>query len=388
MSTLLTKKMTAVRSRVDSSMFTPLLLILSLVAVVSSLQTYAAARAGSGTLPALIPILISKSAYYWYFALLASVIEAISRRIILTRWTALQWSTVHAGTLVCSFLLHEALSLAVDALVLGTHDSAGLMTLLFNDSAVWIETFAYVIFLLVFSLIEYQRINHENETKCSLLEARLTKTKLQELRNNIQPTFLFNTLQSIHALVREHRNHDANHVLSLLSDFLRTTVYDNDRDEIPLEEEMRFLGQFIEIEKVRSRRPLFIHQDIARDVSSAVVPNFILQPIVEALVRGMSRQEHARSELVIRARKSESMLEVEIEEHSPDTPQAAGDRAHDDDMDERVLAISRERLVQLYGGAHEMTIRRSAGSVLVRIGIPYREVVIESEGTFIGEAAL
>jgi two-component system, LytTR family, sensor kinase len=379
----LAKKIIAVRARFESGLFVPLLLLLALIAVINALQSYAPLHTGAGSLPLLLPILASKLVYYWYFVGLAMVIQWHSRRIPLNRQNVLRWSAVHLATLACSFLLHELLSLAIDTLLHEAGHSASLWVLLFSNSAVWIETFAYIMILLGFSLVAYQRINRENEIRCALLEARLTKTKLQELRSSIQPTFLFNTLQSILDLVRERRNHDANHVLSLLSDFLRTTVYDNDRDEITLAEEMRFLNQFIEIEQVRSRRPFHVHQEIAFNVRNAVVPNFILQPIVEELAHRKSREDQVHAELIIRADRAGMMLQVEIEVRS------LSDAAEADDVppEDLVLEISRKRLVQLYGSAHEMSICRSNGSVLVQIRLPYRELLRESEGTFIGEKA-
>lgn len=245
------QRLSGARSRFDTSLFMPLALVLTLIAVLHALQTFSATH--HATLGALPAILVSKLMYYWYFVLLAFVIQRHSRRVVFTRRTAFAWSAVHTATLVCSFLIHESLSVAIEGFVRGMPPPSSLVVLLFNNPAVWMEIFVYVIFLLVFSLLEFQRINRENELRCMQLEARLTKTKLQELRNNIQPAFLVTTLLSILSLVRERRNHDANHVLSLLSDFLRATVYDNDRDESTIEGEMHRLTTFIETEIVRIR---------------------------------------------------------------------------------------------------------------------------------------
>lgn len=371
--------MHAVRQGVSASLFTPLFLILTLIAVVHALQMYAV-PAATGT---FVTILLSKLVYYWYFIALAFVIERLSRRLVMTRRTAVQWSAVHLCAFASSFLVHEAVSTIIDSLLVGDRHPEPLLALLFNNPAVWIEAFAYGSILLGFSLLEYQRINRENELTCLLLEARLTKTTLQELRNNIQPAFLIGTLHSILALVREHRNRDANSVLSLLSDFLRTTVYDNDREEIPLEEELRFLSQFIEIEQVLSLRRFTARQEIARDVYGAVVPNFIFQPIVEALVLRMPAEDRMPCELVIRARKGGRMLEVEIEKCSSGGHAREWTAATDD----RVLEVSRLRLLQLYGGDHAMSIFRSDAGVRVLISIPYREAITATEGIFIGEPA-
>jgi hypothetical protein len=367
--------MKAIRSGVRASVFTPLFFILSLVAMMHAVQVSASPGQNSGPFAA---ILASKLAYYWYFVLLAFIIEGHSRRYTLSRSTAVRWAFVHVCTLICSFLIHEALSVEIDAVLLNTRHPEALLPLLFNNPAVWIESFAYAIILLGFSLVEVQRITRESELTCSLLEARLTKTTLQELRNHIQPTFIINTLQSILVMVREGRNKDANRVLSLLSEFLRATVYDNERDEIPLEEELRFLGQLIEIEQVRSRRGFTARREIARDVYKAVVPNFIFQPIVEELALRISAEVHTESSLVIRAARDGRMLKIEIEKIS------YGAKANA--QDDLVLDISSTRLQQMYGSDHTLSADRSEGSIRVVISIPYREEVTESEGIFIGES--
>jgi LytS/YehU family sensor histidine kinase len=286
---------------------------------------------------------------------------------------------------VVSFFIHESLSLGADTLIWGTKLKATLLYVLFNNPSVWIETLVYILFLLSFSLMEYRRMSQENEIRCSQLEVQIIRSKLQEIRSKIQPTFLFNTLQTILELIRTHRNKDANHILSLLSDFLRTTVYDNERDEITLEEEMRFLNQYLEIEKVRSSYTFSVHEDIERCVSNAVVPNFILQPIVEELVYRNFGQNTTQHEIVIRAYKAEEQLEVMIEDHGIETTGSLIGK------EEKgiVLDITKERLLHLYGDQQNLTVQLTReGGVLVKIRVPFREMNIESEGTLVVESAL
>ncbi len=249
-----TRRFAGFRSHVHAGLFIPLLLVLTLIAVLHTLQSSSMDRASAQPLAAAAPILFSKIIYYLYFALLALVVQRHSLRLRLTRRTAVRWSVLHAATLVCSFLVHVALSDAVNELVLGAVRPASVLVLLFNHPAVWIETFAYAIFLLGFSLVEYQRVNRENEIRCVELEARLTQARLRELRTTIKPAFLFNTLDSILQLVRERRNQDANHVLSLLSDYLRTTVYGSERGESTAGEELRLLNHVIHVIETETQR--------------------------------------------------------------------------------------------------------------------------------------
>jgi LytS/YehU family sensor histidine kinase len=233
--------------------------------------------------------------------------------------------------------------------------------------------------------MEYRKKSLENEIKCSQLEVQLVRSKLQEIRSKIQPTFLFNTLQTILSLIRTHRNKDANHILSLLSDFLRTTVYDNEREEISLEEEVRFLNQYLEIEKVRSSHTFSVHEDIEQRVAKAIVPNFILQPIVEELVYRNSGRDALQHEIIIRAYKAGEQLEVMIE----DKGIAAAASPMKEEEGGIVLDITKERLSHLYGDQQNLTVHLSQeGGAVVKIRIPFKEMIVESEGTFIVESAL
>jgi two-component system, LytTR family, sensor kinase len=237
---------------------------------------------------------------------------------------------------------------------------------------------------LSFSLLEFRRISKENETRCSQLEEQLIRSKLQEIRSKIQPTFLFNTLQTILELIRTHRNKDANQILSLLSDFLRTTVYDNERDEITLEEEVHFLNQYLEIENVRSSRTFTVHEEIERNVSDAIVPNFILQPIVEELIYRNAVPGTPRHEISIKAYKADGLLEMMIEDRGMKT----NGTSSGEELEGVVFDITKERLSHLYGNRQNLTVQLNQnGGALVKIRIPYKEMIVESEGTLIVEGA-
>jgi len=382
MTVSLRKNVVSSKAHLDLNIFIPLFLILTLIALVNSFQAYYNIHAGAASLLILIRILLSKLVYSWYFSILALVVQWHSKRIQLTRKTFIQWFLVHLATLIVSFFIHEMLSLGAETLIWGTKSKATLWYVLFNNPSVWIETLAYILFLLSFSLIEYRRKSQENEMRCSQLEVQLIRLKLQEIRNKIQPTFLFNTLQTILTLVHTHRNKDANHILSLLSDFLRTTVYDDERDEITLEEEMRFLNQYLEIEKVRSNHIFNVHEDIEQCVSNAMVPNFILQPIVEELVYRNTVQESARHEFIIKAYKVGEQLEVMIVDDGMEPVESSigeGKKGI-------VLDITKERLWHLYGDQQNITVQLSQeGRALVKIRIPFREMIVDSEGTLVAE---
>jgi two-component system, LytTR family, sensor kinase len=372
------------KEHLDLNIFVPLFLILTLIALVNSLQVYYSTQTGTVSLPVYL-ILLSKLVYCWYFSFLALVVQWHSKQTRLTRKTFVRWFLIHLTTLVVSFFIHEMLTLGIDTLIWGTKLKATIWYVLFNNPAVWTETLVYILFLLSFTLMEYRRMTQENEIRCSQLEVQLIRSKLQEIRSKIQPTFLFNTLQTILELIRTQRNKDANHILTMLSDFLRTTVYDNERDEITMEEEVRFLNQYLEIEKVRSNHAFNVHEEIEGRVSNAVVPNFILQPIVEELVYRNAGRDILRHEIDLRAYKAGEHLEVTIEDHRMN---AIGNRIGEE-VKGSVFDITKERLSHLYGDQQNLTVQLNPeGEALVKIRIPFKEMNVESAGTFVIEGAL
>jgi hypothetical protein len=258
--------MGSVRFRIDTAIFFPLFLVLTLAACLNAYQVYAPLHEGPQTLHLFARILGSRLVYCWYFLVLAAVVQRNSRIIVLTRPTAARWAALHCLVLIASFFVHEALMFGVESLLFVQHRPSAIFFMLFNNPAVWIEAFVYVILLLFFSLLEYRKISRENELAIAELEAGLARTTLRELRNQIQPEFLFTTLETIHMLVRKGRNADANHILALLSDFLRTTVYDTNRSEAVAAEEPGILGRDIEIETLRTRQLQSVRDEIERIV--------------------------------------------------------------------------------------------------------------------------
>jgi uncharacterized protein YeeX (DUF496 family) len=372
------------KDHLDLNIFFPLFLILTLIALVHSLQSYYTLPPGTASGSVLYYTLLSKLIYYWYFSLLALVIQYYSKWIRLSRQTIVRWLFIHLTTLALSFFVHEMLSLGTDKLIGGVKLKATLWYILFNNPSVWIEMLVYILFLLTFTLIEYRKMSQENEIRCAQLEVQLIRSKLQEIRNKIQPTFLFNTLQTILELVRLQRNKDANHVLSLLSDFLRTTVYDNERDEITLEEELRFLNQYLEIEKVRSVHTFNVHENLEQRVLNAVVPNFILQPIVEEIVYQNTGWEMTHHEISIEASKAGDQLEVIIEDLGKENAERMVDKKENGVL----FDITKERLSHLYGKRQSLTVQwQPERGVQVKIQIPFKEMIVESEETFIVESA-
>ncbi len=155
-------------------------------------------------------------------------------------------------------------------------------------------------YLLVYSAIlavvhafEYHRRFRDRELRASQLEAGLSQARVQVLRSQLNPHFLFNTLNAISALM--YRDVDAaDRMLVTLSDFLRMSLDQGGEQVIALSDEIELLEKYIEIEKARFADRLEVRLEIDPEVEQALVPSLVLQPLVENSIRhGISRRSAA-----------------------------------------------------------------------------------------------
>src|SRR5580700_2175172 len=134
----------------------------------------------------------------------------------------------------------------------------------------------------------------ERETQAARLAAQLAEARLGALRMQLNPHFLFNSLNALLVLVREKDTAAASQMLELLSDVLRQALRSDQRHEVPLAEELQFLEQYLAIEQVRFADRLSVQWIIEDRARASLVPGFIMQPIVEnALKHGIAMRAGA-----------------------------------------------------------------------------------------------
>lgn len=210
----------------------------------------------------------------------------------------------------------------------------------------------------------------ERDAHAATLAAQLASARLDALRAQLHPHFLFNSLHAISSLVRDGRNADAVRLISGMSDLLRR-VLETDTRELQLAEELDLVRKYVEIQQVRFGDRLQVQIDSDEPASATMVPALLVQPLVENAVRhGVSpRIEGGR--IHIRARVNQSHLVVEVEDDGPGVPEGwsiPAARGHGTG-----LANLRERLQALYGQAADLAVGRAAsGGVLVTARIPRR----------------
>ena len=213
------------------------------------------------------------------------------------------------------------------------------------------------------------RETRELEAQKTELEAQLSAARLEALRMQLNPHFLFNTLHAISTLVgRDPKG--VRRMIARLSTLLRYVLEENDRQEGPLSEELEFLRGYLEIQAIRFQGRLDVDLDIESQVESALVPTLILQPVVEnAIKHGMS--EHTGiGRVVVRAQRDGEELVLEVADNGPGLDESASEAM------ERGTGLTnvRARLKGLYGAAHSLSFATSdLGGLQVTIRLPYHE---------------
>ncbi|HZG52265.1 MAG TPA: histidine kinase [Pyrinomonadaceae bacterium] len=253
----------------------------------------------------------------------------------------------------------------------------------------------YWLILVAINALDYYHSFRVAEVKASELRAQLAQAQLRALKMQLHPHFLFNTLNSISALL--HRDAEAaDQMVARLGDFLRLTLENSGDQEVTLEQEIAFLRCYLEIEIVRHDR-LFVETDIEPQTLVALVPNLILQPLVENAIRhGISRQS-APGRLFIRAARRRDHLWLQIEDNGPglsliseaDTPAPTEDLLGRTLAGGVGLANTRARLEHLYGADGRLTLARAEPrGMIVTLEIPFQVEAVSAEPAEEEEGAL
>jgi signal transduction histidine kinase len=206
------------------------------------------------------------------------------------------------------------------------------------------------------------------QAQAAQLRAQLAGARLAALRMQLNPHFLFNTLHAVAALV-ERDPRGVRRMIARLSELLRASLEGVDEVEIPLERELQFTRLYLEIMQIRFAGRLEIAEHIEAGVEAALVPNLLLQPLVEnAFKHGVDRLEGA-GRIEIRAERSGGRLVITVRDNGPGI--AAGGTG----TSGLGLRNTRERLAQIYGTEQKLTLRADpAGGAVVEVSLPYHSL--------------
>lgn len=301
--------------------------------------------------------------HYWIWGLLAPLIVLAARRRPFSRSSWPSALPVHGAlSLVLTAVQISAAQLILN--VLGVSSSGTVPSLAkalrtnFHSSLP-----TYVLVLAVVHAIDYYAKYRDREVRASQLETRLAEARLAALKRQMNPHFLFNTLNSISSLMYVDPD-AADAMLARLSELLRLALDADGEQEVPLARELAMLSRYLEIERIRFEERLRIEIDVAPAFLDARVPALSLQPLAENAIRhGIARRPEGGT-LRVRAAREDGHLLLAVEDDGPGLA---------DSGDGIGLANLRERLEQLYGAEQRLDlIDRPGHGVRVEITIPWR----------------
>lgn len=222
---------------------------------------------------------------------------------------------------------------------------------------------------LYFGIKYYQQLQEQTEQTLKATAAA-HQAQLKMLRYQLNPHFLFNTLNAISTLILDRANDTANKAVSRLSDFLRYTLDNDPMSRVTLGSELNAVDLYLEIEKVRYGERLIVEKLIESPAERALVPSLILQPLIENAIKYAISPSETGGTIRISARVQRGVLVMTLSDTGP----GLGNGKSDHKSTGVGLKNTRERLQQLYGDEQAFTLAANEPTGLViTINMPFEE---------------
>ena len=356
--------------------------VLTVLALIVALQHYYIIVAHNSSRFTLSWHITFNLFYWWCWLLFLPFIRMMNNKINVQQLRALYLFVTYLLMPVVIVLIHQIIAALVIHMVLGIYNIPLLIyKRVLSNSWVWVDSVIYFLILLAVNIEEYRKRSKLNKLKLNRLQARLAESQLNALKSQLHPHFLFNTLNTISTLILKENNVEAERMLGLLNNFLKSTVYVNRENEISLEEELKFINRYLEIEKVRFKNKLVVNEEIDENTLRAKVPSFLLQPIIENAIHYAIAPKKADGIISITAKKENEFLCIYIDDNGP------GLKGFEENKSaEGVgLKITKERLTHHFGKNHLFELNQSAmGGLNVSIKIPFKKVLpaVEAQPAF------
>jgi signal transduction histidine kinase len=316
-------------------------------------------------LPVVIQVLVSAATGYSMTLVMAAVYRWLIRKSPLVIWTgslATVALSVTAYAVIDAWvytMINEGRNVVQIDLILG---SATLNTLLLGA---WSALYYSINFFL---------ISERQTLQLLKLEATASSAQLAMLRYQLNPHFLFNTLNSISTLVLLKQNDRANAMLGRLSSFLRYTLVNEPEAQVTLEQEFETLKLYLDIEKMRFEERLQARFDIDPRVAKARLPSLLLQPLVENAIKYAVTPQEQGAEIAVAARLTGDRVQITVSDTGPGLNDATVRPSYSTGVG---LANIRDRLIQAYGPDHRFDSGNAPnGGFVVTVEIP---MVVETQ---------
>jgi two-component system LytT family sensor kinase len=304
--------------------------------------------------------------------LLAPLVFLLARRIPIERPTLGRALGTHAlagaGIAVVAGLLCYSMERATGQLSSATL-TTNQLALMYVSKNWAFYTMVYAGLVALYHGVDYYGRYRERIVRESQLTAQLAGARLEVLKMQLQPHFLFNTLHAISALVRKDPE-AADRIITRLGDILRMTLQSNGRQEVPLQQELDLLEKYFEIQRARFGARLTVHLQADATSFDALVPSLLLQPVIENSIRHAVEAQEEPGSVWIETRRTGERIRLEVRDDGPGFPDDVKTPAPGRGLG---LRNTRARLAALYGDAGVFDLGDAAeGGARVTIEIPYR----------------
>lgn len=305
--------------------------------------------------------------FAWFWALLTPVLMWITRRLRDRITSRVRRIAAHAAVFVVVQPLDVAVWSTMSA-ILGNPTSP-FVELLFGWAP--FNALTYGIIAVATTALDYHDAFRERGLRAAQLEAQLALAQFQALRAQLQPHFLFNSLNTISALMHKDVAR-ADRMLARLGELLRIAIDSSGTPEIKLIDEIEFVRRYLDIEQVRFGDRLDVRVELPADAHDALVPTMLLQPIVENAVRHGVAPHSGRGRVEIRVQRHGPQLGIVVR----DTGKGLDADALRDGQHAGVgLRTTRARLETLYGNAHELAlVNVPGGGFETRVKLPFHSL--------------
>lgn len=321
----------------------------------------------------LPPLFATEFASWLPWALATPLIVGLTRRYPLNRGVNARAIGVHLSAFVVLSIVTELLSASLQVAFnpwgnrkWPTFVETFSTTLIFQVLLFFV---VYVLILTATYLIDAHERIARQATEAAQLSEELSKAQLAALRGQMEPHFMYNTLNSIAGLVRDERGKEAIGMIVGLSEFLRRASEDSHRSQVTLAEEVEYLQRYLDIQKLRFGDRLQVRIDIPADLLHAQVPNLLLQPLVENTIKhGIAKRIAGGTVRITAAHQNDALL-LTIHNDGPALPA---------DWQPAQIGVGignlRTRLQILHGEQCGLQLRSAeGGGVEVLVNLPFME---------------
>jgi two-component system LytT family sensor kinase len=324
------------------------------------------------------PALLASLAQWWSWGLITPLIVWIDGR--------LPFKENQLGKRILAYLLASApLTLLYYYVAIAVSAFLGLGKLIAQAHSLSVLNafgllWSWVVYWVIFGVIQtfrYYEHYRASELRLERMERSFSQARLNALRMQLDPHFLFNALNTISSQV-EHHPRLARTMIEHLGDLLRLSLDARDKQEIPLAEELAFLDHYVAIQKIRFAENLRIEIQVAPEVKYALVPCLIVQPLVENAIRHGISQRASGGTVTVTAGREANQVEIRVADDGVGLPLGWALETSSG----MGLSVTRERILGLHpGGNSSLSVRpRSGGGTVVEISLPLRFAEERADG--------